>query len=247
METTSSPTSSERSRPSRPRVALAAWLGLVALQVALNFTLAGRADEADAEPIYDYGLAIGTAVIYGLLIAITLAIASAYPDRRSALGLRGFAQRWVWVAFGVAFLALLVAAGIERLFDLNAGEQQGLLPEELDRDRIAPLVVNGIVIVTLVPFTEELFFRGLGVPVLRVFGAVAAVLGTALAFALSHGILGAVPALLLFAAGLAWVRLRSDSVWPGVIAHGVYNGLVLGLALYCAEHPDACLDAASFV
>ena len=24
---------------------------------------------------------------------------------------------------------------------------------------------------------------------------------------------------------MGWVRLRSDSVWPGVFAHGLYNGL----------------------
>jgi membrane protease YdiL (CAAX protease family) len=30
---------------------------------------------------------------------------------------------------------------------------------------------------------------------------------------------------------LGWVRRRSDSVWPGVIAHGSYNGAAL-LVLY---------------
>jgi membrane protease YdiL (CAAX protease family) len=26
---------------------------------------------------------------------------------------------------------------------------------------------------------------------------------------------------------LGWVRLRADSVWPGVLAHGFYNGSAL--------------------
>jgi membrane protease YdiL (CAAX protease family) len=34
-----------------------------------------------------------------------------------------------------------------------------------------------------------------------------------------------------FALALGWVRWRSDSVWPGVIAHGFYNGSAL-LVLY---------------
>jgi uncharacterized protein len=44
-------------------------------------------------------------------------------------------------------------------------------------------------------------------------------------FGLVHGILGALPPLVLFGIGLAWVRLRSASLWPGVIGHVAYNGL----------------------
>jgi membrane protease YdiL (CAAX protease family) len=74
-----------------------------------------------------------------------------------------------------------------------------------------------------VPFTEELFFRGLGVRALSFVGGIAAVVVTGVVFGLSHGILGALPPLILFGVALGWVRLRSDSVWPGVIAHGFYN------------------------
>jgi membrane protease YdiL (CAAX protease family) len=86
------------------------------------------------------------------------------------------------------------------------------------------------VIVTLVPFAEELFFRGLGVRVFGMFGGAAAVAATAVVFALAHGLLVAVPPLLFFALGLAWVRLRSGGVWPGVIAHAAYNGIGLAIA-----------------
>jgi membrane protease YdiL (CAAX protease family) len=77
----------------------------------------------------------------------------------------------------------------------------------------------------VIPIGEELFFRGLGVRVLRFLGGAAAVVGTAVIFALGHAVFGAIPPLLLFGLGLGWVRLRSESVWPGVAAHGVYNGL----------------------
>jgi membrane protease YdiL (CAAX protease family) len=33
--------------------------------------------------------------------------------------------------------------------------------------------------------------------------------------------------LVLFGAALGWVRLRSDSVWPGMVAHGFFNGFAL--------------------
>jgi membrane protease YdiL (CAAX protease family) len=52
-----------------------------------------------------------------------------------------------------------------------------------------------------------------------------AIVATAVIFALAHGILAALPALGFFGLLLAWLRLRAESVWPGVIAHSLYNGL----------------------
>ena len=75
------------------------------------------------------------------------------------------------------------------------------------------------------PFTEELFFRGLGVRALQFLGGMSAVVITGLVFGFSHGILGALPPLILFGIALGWVRLRSDSVWPGILAHGFYNAV----------------------
>ena len=34
-----------------------------------------------------------------------------------------------------------------------------------------------------------------------------------------------------FGVALGWVRLRSDSVWPGIVAHGLFNALAL-IAVY---------------
>ena len=78
---------------------------------------------------------------------------------------------------------------------------------------------------TVVPFAEELFFRGLGVRALQFFGGMSAVVITGLVFGFSHGILGALPPLVLFGIALGWVRLRSGSVWPGVLAHGFFNAV----------------------
>ena len=87
-------------------------------------------------------------------------------------------------------------------------------------------------LVLLGPFAEELFFRGLGVRVLMLYGGLVSILVTGAMFGLVHGILGALPPLVLFGIGLAWVRLRSASVWPAYIGHALYNGIgVLCLAI----------------
>ncbi len=234
METTSSPTSSEPSSRRRSFVAVAAWALLAALQVGSAFAFAGSADEGSGELIYEYEFALGVPFVYGLLIGLTFAIATAFGNPVAALGLRSFRLRWVWIAIGFILLALAVEAIFQAIFQVDAGEEQGVLPETWRPDRLPALLLNTFVAVTLVPFAEELFFRGLGVRALQVFGAPVAIAVTALVFGFAHGILVALPGLVAFAAGLAWVRLRSDSVWPCVLAHGFYNALVVTLAVAVA-------------
>jgi membrane protease YdiL (CAAX protease family) len=220
------------SSPARERIALALWLGIAALQIAVSFAVGGSGSDRDGEPFYDYSLAAGSLLLYGILIVVTFWIASLYPNRLAALGLRRFPARTLWLVLGVVIASVAVSALLEPI--LHAGREQGLEPEEWRSDRVAPFVVNAIVVVTLVPFTEELFFRGLGVRVLRFLGPIVAVVGTAIVFSLAHGILVAVPALGFFALLLGWLRVRTDSVWPCVIAHGLYNGIGV-LAFYVSS------------
>ena len=228
MPTTTAASDAPSNTPSRaPRKALGGWLGLAGVQIAWAFAAASGGD-SESEALYDYALAVVSLLVYGVLLALTFWIAAVYPDRRQALGLTRFRLRWLGATAGVIVASIAVSLALEPL--LHAGEEQGLAPEIWRPDRAGAFAVNAAVIVTLVPFAEELFFRGLGVRVLGAFGSAAAVGGTALVFALAHGLLVAIPALGFFALGLAWVRLRSASVWPGVIAHAAYNGVGLAVA-----------------
>jgi len=210
----------------RRTLALVLWLVLAALQITVAFvaqiggTDAGGGGE---EPLFSWALGAGSLVIYGILVVLTASVARLDPSPWKAVGLRGFAPRALWLVAGVVVASLIVSAVLEPL--LHAGREQGLEPERWDPDKAAPFLFNALVIVTVVPFTEELFYRGLGVHVFRPLGAGVAIVATALAFGLAHGILVALPALGFFGLLLAWLRLRTDSVWPCVIAHGAYNGL----------------------
>ncbi|MGI8606884.1 MAG: CPBP family intramembrane glutamic endopeptidase [Gaiellaceae bacterium] len=232
METTSSPTSSTHSTgSSRQLGALAAWLVLVALQVALAFSATSNDDAVrDSDPLFSWELAVGGTIVYAVLVGLTFAIVRAYPmNVGEALGLKRFESRWVWIALGVAVASLVVAAIAEPF--LHGGEEQGLAPGDWQPDRAGAFVANALVVVVLAPFAEELFFRGLGVRVLRFLGPVVAVGGTAVLFGLAHGILGALPPLIAFGVGLAWVRYRSDSVWPCFVSHAIFNGIGIAIAI----------------
>ena len=226
MQTTSSPTSAARSLAPREAVALGAWLAVAVGLIALAF---GQG-EIPRDLIYQYEFAISTIFAFAVLLAVTFMISLAYHDPLPALGIRGFSWRWLGIALGLIVLAVIVSLLLEPI--LHAGRDQGLAPERWRPDRAAAFVTNAIVITTVVPLGEELFFRGLGVRALAPLGDAVAIAVTALVFALAHGLLTGLPPLFLFGLAVAWVRLRSDSVWPGVIAHGTYNLLgVLAIVL----------------
>jgi membrane protease YdiL (CAAX protease family) len=233
MEPISSETSSAPSprSSSRERWALLAWLAFTGVLVVLAFVAAG-ADDGDEERqvFFEYEFAIGSTVAYAILVGLTLMIARLFDDPREALGLRRFAPRMLWASLGVAVGGLLLAGLLEPIF--HAGREQGLTPEEWEAGKAPAFVLSAIVVVGVAPFAEELLYRGLGIRVLAFAGSVTAVVVTAFVFALQHGILAALPALGLFAIGLGWLRIRSESLWPPVVAHAAYNltGVIVALA-----------------
>jgi membrane protease YdiL (CAAX protease family) len=225
----SSAAEGERGGAPRRWLALLLWAGLATLQIATAFALADPGQAEENPPIYEWSTAVGVIFLYAVLIGLTFGIASMYPDSRRALGFRTFGSRFLWQAAGVVFVSVVFAAVLEPI--LHAGEKQGLAPSEWRPDELAPFLVNAVLIATLGPFGEELFYRGLGTSVLGIFGSRVAIAGSAVAFGLAHGLLVALPPLVVFGLGLAWVRVRSDSVWPGVIAHGAYNAVGIALSV----------------
>ena len=235
MQTTSSPTSTRRSRRRNP-VPLLVWLAISAGLIALAFW-AQAGDGTTEDALYDVDLAVNGLFFYGVVIGASLLVALAYRRPLRALGFRRFRLRWLWISFGIVVLTIVVALALEPV--LHGGEEQGLAPDEWQPEHATAFALNAAVVVLLAPFAEELFFRGLGVRVLAVFGGLAAVLVSGVVFGLVHGILGALPPLALFGVGLAWVRLRSASVWPSFIAHAAYNGLgiLVLIVLWATDTP----------
>jgi membrane protease YdiL (CAAX protease family) len=73
------------------------------------------------------------------------------------------------------------------------------------------------------PVVEELTFRGLGFTLLRQYGPGLAIATTGVLFALSHGLLALLPTAAAFGFGLAYLRSRTDSVYPGMLVHVLFN------------------------
>ena len=202
------------------------------MQAATSFALAGDNSTTGDEPIFSYSLSIGSLFIYTVILLVTWGIARLYPNPRETLGLRPFPGRYI----GYAATSSSSRSSSQRSSSRSSrparsrgsrrrnGRQAGWHRSSSTRSSSSRSF----------PFTEELFFRGLGVSVLSRFGPLVAILGTAIVFGLAHGLLVALPALVLFAVGLAWLRLHSDSVWPGVAAHAAFNAIGLAAAAIAA-------------
>lgn len=205
---------------------LAGWLVLTLSLAAIAYALNYAVESEETDLLYRWDVAVLGVVQYAIIFGIVLAV-SRGVDRavvgfvrpRSwprALGL--VAGGWVVTMIGAALLGLV----------LDAGDEQGLVPDEWDGSRAAPFVANFLLVALVAPFVEETTYRGIGYAGVRErFGVAAAVVATAVLFGLAHGLLLAFPVLAGFGLVLGLVRERTGSLYPAVLLHGVFNGIVL--------------------
>jgi membrane protease YdiL (CAAX protease family) len=207
---------------------LVAWLVLVG--VLAGFAYLGRAAGGDPpdDVLYQYDTAVGSIILYGLVFAVLLLICQG-GQPRSLLALRRPTswKRAAAIALAIFVLMFVLSAALSPFLD--AGEEQGLAPDEWQGDRAGAFAANAVVVVGVAPFVEELTYRGLGYSVLSRFGPTAAVLLVGIAFGLGHGLIVALPILTAFGIGLAYLRSRTGSVYPPMLLHGFFNALSLTL------------------
>jgi uncharacterized protein len=212
-------------RDERRRLAL--WFALVAFFVVVQY--AGRAEGGPGgDPLYTWSFALGSLVQEAIFLLIVLAIAGFSVER---LGLRLPRPRWRAVGLVIAGFFAIQAFELIYIALAHPGNEQGLTPDRWQPSHAAQYVVNAAIVCTLVPFVEELTFRGIGFHLLRPYGKWVAILGTGVLFGLSHGLLLALPIIVVFGCVLAWIRERTDSVVPGMVLHSAFNLIALVAAV----------------
>jgi membrane protease YdiL (CAAX protease family) len=216
--------------PSPSTGKLIAWSGLVGFVIALNYLgeYAGHPNKKTTElEFYKYSTAVEGVVIYGLMLAIVVWIAG---GPRSALLAWRRPRSWA-VALGLAlavFVGLIVVDNL--LLDpfLHAGREQGAIPPHWEPSHEGAYFVNWLVIAGVAPFVEETTFRGLGGSLIYArWGSTIAIVAIGITFGLAHGLIQALPELAIFGGALMWLRLRVDSVFPGMLVHSAFNSLTL--------------------
>jgi membrane protease YdiL (CAAX protease family) len=180
--------------------------------------------------LYTWSAALFELVQIGVTLGIVLLIVRGRP-KNEYLGLRR-PSSWAPAA-GLCVLVLSTVFLLGWILSpvLHPGNEQGLVPKTWHPEHAGAFAANFFAVAVLAPIVEELTFRGLGYKLLEPFGRWTAIVLVGLCFGLAHGLVEALPILVVFGAGLAYVRSRTGSVYPGMIVHGAFNSLVLIVAV----------------
>jgi uncharacterized protein len=240
------PTSGLRARPAdqvavggwRLLVALGVWIGLAAAAGAATWTVLPAL--APAWGATDRLASVISAEAYlALVVALLFAFGGITrvrdrlrlgPAPAAAIGLGLLVWVGCLVAILLVYLVLVPILGpVSALGEelVRVGTDWGRLPSA------GPLLAVLIVVraCLLAPLGEELLFRGALFGWLRArLGAAAAITATSVVFALVHQSPVLLPAAFVFGLGMAWVRERTGSTTPTVVAHVVNNVVLVTVA-----------------
>ena len=213
---------------------LGAWLALVGALAALNYLARFTLEDTGAgeqDSFYRWDMFAGGLVQFALMTGVLLWIVRGGPAP-TLLGLRR-PRSWR-TAGGLMLIVFVATLALGAALDpfLHAGEEQGLVPDEWRPDDAAPFAANLALTAVGVPIVEELTFRGAGYSLLSRYGRGVAIVGTAVIFGLAHGLVLALPVLVAFGLGLAWLRSRSGSVYPGMLLHGSFNAVAVLVSVF---------------
>ena len=208
---------------------LAGWFALVGSLAALNYASRFSSGKPPADSLYRYDTALSGLIFYALTLGIVLLIARGLTRTELALRAPDSWPRALGFTLGVLIALLIAESLLESL--LHGAREQGLEPAHWDSSRALQFALNAAVVVIVAPIVEELTFRGVGFRLLAPFGTMVAVVGTAVAFAADHGLVEGFPALFLFGLAVALVRLRTGSLYPGMLLHASFNAFALAVAV----------------
>ena len=216
------------------RIRLTCWVALVAAIAALNYAArftGGNTSSNARNAVYSYATFANGVVVYLLWLGLVLAIAI---DRRDLLALR---RPHSWGAAGRlvvgAVLAIYALEAVVSTLPLpqSPSKEQGLTPTHWEPAHAGAFVANVVLFALIAPVVEELTFRGLGQSLLSFVGRWPSFVLVGLAFGLAHGLLEALVVLVPFGIALAWLRNRTESVYPGMIVHALFNSLALAFSV----------------
>jgi membrane protease YdiL (CAAX protease family) len=214
-----------------PRGRAAGWAALVGVLAVVGYATRIAGGAPDRDVLYRYSTAVGAVIQFAVIGGVLLALARRL-DLARVLALRSPRSWRRGLGYSALALAAVWVVGLALSPFLDAGKDQGLVPKHWEPSHAGAYAANFVVITLLAPLVEETTFRGFGMSVVEPrFGPAAAVVVTALAWGLAHGLTAGLPVLVAFGVILGVVRLRTGSVLPGMLTHATFNAISLIVAV----------------
>ncbi len=211
---------------------LLAWLIFVGALALIAY--AGRF-YGPAEPenlAYKYSSSVAALIQYAFILGILLLIARGLP-KREVFALR---QPDSWPrALGLAVVGIVVIylgsfayeQALSLFGDWSTSDEQGLVPSGWDSSRAGAFIAFFLVVTLLAPAIEELTYRGLGISLVEPWGVTLAVVSTGVLFGAAHGLVLGFPILAFFGIVVGTLRVKTGSVYPGMLLHATFNAIAL--------------------
>jgi len=217
---------SNRSEPNES--ALMVWASIVGVLIALfALLMAVFLVVGDSElglPVFTF---LSGVVVYFILKEVyskeQVTALFSIPDRSEA-------GRLILLILVLDIFVVLPIHAVITIFLFPDAEQQEVITMFEDAsDTSLALLAFSVAILT--PFAEELLFRGfiLGM-LLKRYSDTQSVVISSLIFAIAHEPIAMV---LAFGGGLlyGWLRVRTGSILPGMIAHAIWNGFITAVVI----------------
>ncbi len=156
------------------------------------------------------------------------------------LGFRGF-NIWLVIPLLIALMLAIIAVNGTYQYMITAlhlhiqTNDQVLLSE----GKTAPISTYATLLAAVIvaPFCEEIFFRSfVFMGLLREMPLGVSVILSALIFAVAHGDPGSFVVLFMIGLALAFLRWRTQSIWPGMVLHMLNNGISAILIVITLVH-----------
>jgi hypothetical protein len=216
------------------RIRLSFWVALVAALATLNYAsrfTGGSASSNARNAVYSFSTFANGIVVYLFWLGLVLAIS---VDRWDLLQLRR-PRSWGRAA-GLAVTAVLAIYALEAVVSRlplpqSPSKEQGLTPTHWEPAHAGAFAANVVLFAVVAPVVEELTFRGVGQSLLLFLGRWPSIVLVGVAFGLAHGLLEALLVLIPFGIALAWLRDRTESVYPGMVVHALFNGIALAFSV----------------
>ena len=196
-------------------------LGVASALVAVIIFFAVQALASLAGLLSSYAIA---GVVASIFCAVSLSNHSLPKPPRSELSLVPalLLGTLVCVAGGAAWLAILGHVSPLRELYESARANASVTLNPRDWQLVVLLVLAA-------PLVEEFLFRGYVLRIMQnTWSPRAAIFASALLFAIVHPGLSFPPVFLLGLA-TAWLYVRSQRLWPGMVLHAVYNTAILAM------------------